>query len=115
MQASRSSWIRLTRSGRPSRRPRDGAFAVSDRSRSEEPWLVLTGDSLLVGDAARPDLAVEADEGARGLFHSLRRISELDDGTELYPGHVAGSLCGAAMSSKSSSTIGFARRFHPTL
>src|SRR3989442_3967517 len=85
----------------PGHRPEHCAFAVSDRSRSEEPWLVLTGDSLLVGDAARPDLAVEADEGARGLFHSLRRISELDDGTEVYPGHVARSLCLAAMKSKS--------------
>ena len=99
----------------PGHRPEHCAFAVSDRSRAEEPWLVLTGDSLLVGDAARPDLAVEADEGARGLFHSLRRISELADGVELYPGHVAGSLCGAAMSSKASSTVGFERRFNPTL
>ena len=61
-----------------------------------EPWLVLTGDSLLVGDAARPDLAVEATEGAEGLFHSLRRLLELQDRVELYPGHVAGSLCGGA-------------------
>jgi hydroxyacylglutathione hydrolase len=99
----------------PGHRPEHCAFAVSDRSRSDEPWLVLTGDSLLVGDVARPDLAVEADEGARGLFHSLRRITELADGVELYPGHVAGSLCGAAMSSKASSTIGFERRFNPTL
>src|SRR5919202_1806325 len=99
----------------PGHRPEHCAFAVSDRSRADEPWLVLTGDSLLVGDVARPDLAVEADEGARGLFHSLRRITELGDGVELYPGHVAGSLCGAAMSSKASSTIGFERRFNPTL
>jgi len=99
----------------PGHRPEHCAFAVSDRSRAEEPWLVLTGDSLLVGDAARPDLAVEADEGARGLFHSLRRLGELADGVELYPGHVAGSLCGAAMSSKTSSTVGFERRFNPTL
>ena len=99
----------------PGHRPEHCAFAVSDRSRAEEPWLVLTGDSLLVGDVARPDLAVEADEGARGLFDSLRRITELGDGVELYPGHVAGSLCGAAMSSKTSSTIGFERRFNPML
>ena len=76
---------------------------------------MLTGDSLLVGDAARPDLAVEAEEGARGLFHSLRRLGELGDGVELYPGHVAGSLCGAAMNSKTSSTVGFERRFNPSL
>jgi rhodanese-related sulfurtransferase len=88
---------------------------VIDRTRAEEPWLVLTGDSLFVGDAARPDLAVGAKEGAEGLFHSLRRLLELPDGVEVFPGHVAGSLCGRAMSSKASSTIGFERRFNPVL
>jgi hydroxyacylglutathione hydrolase len=99
----------------PGHRPEHCCFAVVDRSRAPEPWLVLTGDSLLVGDAARPDLAVEAQEGAEGLFHSLRRLTELQDGVEVYPGHVAGSLCGAAMSSKASSTIGFERRFNHAL
>src|SRR5205085_3470822 len=56
-----------------------------------------------------------AQEGAHGLFHSLRRLAELPDGVEVYPGHVAGSLCGAAMSSKASSTIGFERRFNRAL
>jgi hydroxyacylglutathione hydrolase len=88
---------------------------VSDRSRGSDPWIVLTGDSLFVGDAARPDLAVDAREGAEGLFDSLRRIVELGDGVEVYPGHVAGSLCGKAMSSKASTTIGFERRFNPAL
>ena len=99
----------------PGHRPEHCAFAVSDRSRGDEPWLVLTGDSLFVGDAARPDLAVESREGAEGLFHSLRRLAELADGVEVYPGHVAGSLCGAGMSSKASSTIGFERRFNHAL
>jgi len=99
----------------PGHRPEHCAFAVADRSRSEEPWLVLTGDSLFVGDAARPDLAVEAREGAEGLFRSLRRLLELADGVEIYPGHVAGSLCGTAMSSKGSTTVGFERRFNPML
>jgi glyoxylase-like metal-dependent hydrolase (beta-lactamase superfamily II)/rhodanese-related sulfurtransferase len=99
----------------PGHRPEHCCFAVVDRSRADVPWLVLTGDSLFVGDAARPDLAVEAAEGAEGLFHSLRRLVELGDGVEVYPGHVAGSLCGAAMSSKASTTIGFERRFNPAL
>jgi hydroxyacylglutathione hydrolase len=99
----------------PGHRPEHCCFAVVDRSRAEEPWVVLTGDSLFVGDAARPDLAVEAAEGAEGLFHSLRRLVELGDGVEVFPGHVAGSLCGAAMSSKPSTTIGFERRFNPAL
>jgi glyoxylase-like metal-dependent hydrolase (beta-lactamase superfamily II)/rhodanese-related sulfurtransferase len=99
----------------PGHRPEHCCFAVIDRSRSEEPWLVLTGDSLFVGDAGRPDLAVEAREGAEGLFYSLHRLVELGDGVEVFPGHVAGSLCGAAMSSKASTTIGFERRSNPAL
>jgi hydroxyacylglutathione hydrolase len=99
----------------PGHRPEHCCFVVVDHSRAEEPWLVLTGDSLFIGDAARPDLAVGAPEGAEGLYHSLQRLLELGDGVELYPGHVAGSLCGAGMSSKASSTIGFERRFNPAL
>lgn len=99
----------------PGHRPEHCCIAVSDLTRGPEPWIVLTGDSLFVGDAARPDLAVEAHEGAEGLFDSLRRLVALGDGVEVYPGHVAGSLCGKAMSSKASTTIGFERRFNPAL
>src|SRR6188508_16094 len=99
----------------PGHRPEHCCLAVSDRTRGDDAWIVLTGDSLFVGDAARPDLAVEAREGAEGLFHSLRRLVELGDGVEVYPGHVAGSLCGKAMSSKASTTVGFERRFNPAL
>jgi hydroxyacylglutathione hydrolase len=99
----------------PGHRPEHCCLAVMDRTRGDDPWIVLTGDSLFVGDAARPDLAVEAREGAEGLFHSLRRLVQLGDGVEVYPGHVAGSLCGKAMSSKASTTIGFERRFNPAL
>ncbi|MGN6430722.1 MAG: MBL fold metallo-hydrolase [Gaiellaceae bacterium] len=99
----------------PGHRPEHCCFAVIDRTRADEPWLLLTGDSLFVGDAARPDLAVEAVDGARELYASLRRLLELPDGVEVYPGHVAGSLCGASMSSKASTTIGFERRFNPML
>jgi hydroxyacylglutathione hydrolase len=97
----------------PGHRPEHCCLAVIDRSRADEPWLVLTGDSLFVGDTARPDLAVGATEGAEGLFHSLRRLMELPDGVEVFPGHIAGSLCGVAMSSRGSTTIGFERRFNP--
>jgi rhodanese-related sulfurtransferase len=83
----------------PGHRPEHCAFVVDER-------LVLTGDSLFVGDAARPDLAVDAREGAEGLFHSLQRLTDLPDAYEVYPGHVAGSLCGAAMSPAHSTTIG---------
>jgi glyoxylase-like metal-dependent hydrolase (beta-lactamase superfamily II) len=99
----------------PGHRPEHCCVVVSDLTRGPDPWIVLTGDSLFVGDAARPDLAVDAREGAEGLFHSLRRLVELGDGVEVYPGHVAGSLCGKAMSSKASTTIGFERMFNPAL
>ena len=71
---------------------------------------LLTGDSLFVGAVARPDLAVEAREGAEGLFNSLHRLLELPDDVRVFPGHVAGSLCGTGMSSDPSSTIGAERR-----
>ena len=82
----------------PGHRPEHCAFVVDDEA-------VLTGDSLFVGDAARPDLAVEAREGAQALFRSLHRLVELPDATVVYPGHVACALCGVAMSPARSSTI----------
>ena len=70
---------------------------------------LLTGDSLLIGDAARPDLAVEATEGATAMYGSLQRLTALPDETEVDPGHVAGSLCATGISSARSSTIGMER------
>ena len=94
---SRSARSRCAASTRPATGPSTAASPSPTRTRAEEPWLVLTGDSLFVGDAARPDLAVEAREGAEGLFHSSAgACSQLADGVEVYPGHVAGSLCGTA-------------------
>jgi glyoxylase-like metal-dependent hydrolase (beta-lactamase superfamily II)/rhodanese-related sulfurtransferase len=92
----------------PGHRPEHCALLVDER-------MLLTGDSLFVGDAARPDLAIGAAEGAEGLFHSLRRLEELNDEVGVYPGHVAGSLCGASLSSDPASTIGFERRFNRAL
>jgi hydroxyacylglutathione hydrolase len=97
----------------PGHRPEHLAFLVSDGTRADAPWLVVTGDSLFVGDVARPDLAVEAEEGAVGLFGSLRRLLALDEFAEVWPGHIGGSLCGGAgMSEKPGSTIGFERRYN---
>ncbi|MBA2295492.1 MAG: MBL fold metallo-hydrolase, partial [Actinobacteria bacterium] len=79
--------VRLRCLHTPGHRPEHCSFAVIDTTRAEEPWLVLTGDSLFVGDAARPDLAVGAQEGAESLFRSLRRLLELPDGVEVFPGH----------------------------
>jgi hydroxyacylglutathione hydrolase len=92
----------------PGHRPEHCALLVDEK-------MLLTGDSLFVGDAARPDLATDAAEGAEGLFHSLRRLEELADDVGVYPGHVAGSLCGASLSSDPASTMGFERRFNRAL
>ena len=86
------------------------ATGPSTAASSSTSGSLLTGDSLFVGDAARPDLAVAAREGARDLFHSLHRLAELPDAVSVYPGHVAGSLCGGHMSADPSSTIGAERR-----
>ena len=114
-QQIRLGGVSLTTIHTPGHRPEHCAFAVTDHTRADEPWLVLTGDSLFVGDAARPDLAVDARDGAEALYSSLGRLLELPDGVEVYPGHVAGSLCGTGMSSKGSTTIGFERRFNGML
>jgi hydroxyacylglutathione hydrolase len=97
----------------PGHRPEHLAYSVEDGSRAGSPWLVVTGDSLFVGDLARPDLAVEPEEGAHDLYRSLRRLLELEDFAEVWPGHIGGSLCGGpGMSEKPGSTIGFERRFN---
>ena len=95
----------------PGHRPEHTAFALIDTDRGPEPWAVLTGDSLFVGSIARPDLAVEKEEGAQGIFRSLHeRLLTLPDTCEVWPGHLGGSLCGGpGMDLKVSSTIGYER------
>jgi hydroxyacylglutathione hydrolase len=95
----------------PGHRPEHTAFALVDRARGDEPWAVLSGDSLFVGDVARPDLAVARDEGARAIFASLRGpLLALPDACEVWPGHLGGSMCGGpGMDKKISSTIGYER------
>jgi len=102
----------------PGHAPAHHAYAVADRRReTEEPWLVFSGDSLLIGDVGRPDLHVAGD--ARGqalLLHtSLRRLLELPDHVVLYPSHYAGSVCGRGLSGNPVSSIGFERAHNPLL
>jgi hydroxyacylglutathione hydrolase len=101
----------------PGHRPEHTAFALVDAERSPEPWAVLTGDTLFVGDIARPDLAVDREEGARGIFRSLhQKLMQLGDSVEVWPGHLGGSLCGGpGMDMKVSSTIGFERAHNDLL
>jgi hydroxyacylglutathione hydrolase len=101
----------------PGHRPEHTAFALIDTARGPEPWAVLTGDTLFVGDIARPDLAVDKAEGAEGIFHSLRDVLlTLPGACEVWPGHLGGSLCGGpGMDMKVSSTIAYERAHNALL
>lgn len=100
----------------PGHRPEHIVIAVIDRSRGPEPWILLTGDSLFIGDVARPDLAIDGQEGARALYESLhQRLLRLPEGTLVYPGHVSGSLCGRVNNRMTGTTLGFERRYNPAL
>jgi hydroxyacylglutathione hydrolase len=101
----------------PGHRPEHTAFLLRDADRSDDPWAVLTGDSLFVGDVARPDLAIEKREGAAGIFRSLHeRLLALPDDVEVWPGHLGGSACGSSgIDHKASSTIGFERHHNRAL
>jgi glyoxylase-like metal-dependent hydrolase (beta-lactamase superfamily II)/rhodanese-related sulfurtransferase len=101
----------------PGHRPEHTSFLLRDSSRGDDPWAALTGDCLFVGDVARPDLAVEPREGAAGIYRSLReRLLTLPEETEVWPGHLGGSLCGSSgIDLKTCSTIGFERRHNRAL
>jgi hydroxyacylglutathione hydrolase len=96
------------------------AYLVTDHARADAPWLVLTGDALLVGDAGRPDLHADSEESveqmARALYRSLtEKLLSLPDPVLLYPAHYSGSVCGRGLSANPISTIGFERRHNPAL
>ena len=102
----------------PGHAPAHHAYTVADKRRgTDEPWLVFSGDALLIGDVGRPDLHVAGD--ARGqalvLHTSLRRLLELPDHVVLYPSHYAGSVCGRGLSGNPVSSIGFERAHNPLL
>lgn len=104
----------------PGHAPSHHAYVVTDRTRAGDPWLVLTGDALLVGDVGRPDLHAggphTTEDMARALYRSLTgRILTLPDHLALYPAHYSGSVCGRGLSSNPASTIGFERRHNPAL
>jgi glyoxylase-like metal-dependent hydrolase (beta-lactamase superfamily II) len=104
----------------PGHAPAHHAYLVSDHRRGDEPWMVLTGDALLVGDAGRPDLHAQGKssekEMARTLYRSLtERLLALPDHLLLYPAHYSGSVCGRGLSGNPASTIGFERRNNSAL
>lgn len=106
----------------PGHTPDSISLLVTDATRSPEPWFVLTGDALFVGDVGRPDLGDEASDAAvraaaLALYRSLHdRLLTLDDAVEVYPAHYGASACGGLfMSRKPWSTIGFERRTNRAL
>jgi glyoxylase-like metal-dependent hydrolase (beta-lactamase superfamily II)/rhodanese-related sulfurtransferase len=110
--------VRLDVRHTPGHTPESISLLVSDTTRGPEPWMVMTGDTLFVGDIGRPDLVgAEAARGLAGdLYTSLfDNLLQLDDMVMVYPGHGAGSLCGRAIGSVRSTTVGFERRFNPAL
>ncbi len=96
----------------PGHTPEHLCLLVTDRTRAEEPWLLLSGHTLMVGDVGRTELASDAAAGARDLFASLARLKRLAEHVEILPGAFAGSACGRGLSGKPGSTIGFERRYN---
>jgi glyoxylase-like metal-dependent hydrolase (beta-lactamase superfamily II) len=99
----------------PGHTPEHVCLLVTDQTRGREPWFVMTGHTLMVGDLGRTELATSAEEGARALYRSARRLAALPDYVEVLPGAYAGSACGRSLSGKPSSTIGFEKRHNPAL
>ena len=96
----------------PGHTPEHVSLLVTDRTRASEPWFVMTGHTLMVGDLGRTELASSAEEGAKALFASARRLKALPEHLEVLPGAYSGSVCGRKLSGKPTSTIGFEKRFN---
>jgi hydroxyacylglutathione hydrolase len=107
---------RITVLHTPGHSPDSICLLVTDLKRGTDPWFVLTGDTLFVGAVGRPDLPGHARENAASLYASLHdRLLTLSGEVEILPGHFSGSVCGAGLSGKPSSTIAFERRWNPML
>jgi hydroxyacylglutathione hydrolase len=100
----------------PGHSPESISLLVTDLRRGPEPWFVITGDTLFSGSVGRPDLPGHVEESAAQLYESLHaRLLSLPEALEVYPAHFSGSVCGAGLSGKPSTTLAFEKRFNPTL
>lgn len=100
----------------PGHTPESVCLLVSDLRRGPEPWFLLTGDTLFVGAVGRPDLPGRTRESAAQLYTSLtEKLLPLPDMLEIYPAHFSGSVCGAGMSGKPTTTLAFEKRWNPLL
>jgi glyoxylase-like metal-dependent hydrolase (beta-lactamase superfamily II) len=114
-EASGGTYVLSSRVHTPGHTPEHLCLLVSDRTRTDEPWFVLTGHTLMVGDLGRTELAANAEQGARDLFNSAQRLRALPDYVEVLPGAYAGSVCGRRLSGKPWSSIGFEKRHNEAL
>ena len=96
----------------PGHTPEHICLLVTDRTRAPEPWFLLTGHTLMVGDVGRTELATSLEAGACDLFRSLQRLKALPDYVEVLPGAFSGSVCGRSLSGRPMSTIGFEKRYN---
>ncbi len=102
--------VELTLWHTPGHTPEHLSILVTDHRRASEPWMILTGHTLMVGDLGRTELAGDPRRGALDLFESIRRIQSLPDHIEIHPGAFSGSVCGRELSGKPVSTLGFEKR-----
>ena len=110
--------VLVTAKHTPGHTPEHISYLIAESDHPEEPWGILTGDSLFVSSAGRPDLLGEkhTSQLAEQQFHTLRDFYlKLPDHVMIYPNHGAGSPCGAEIGSRLSSTIGYERRFNKFL
>ena len=96
----------------PGHTPEHISLLVTDKTRGPEPWFLLSGHTLMVGDLGRTELASSAEQGARSLFETVQKLKSMPDYLEVLPGAYSGSVCGRSLSGKPMSTIGFERRFN---
>jgi len=100
----------------PGHTPESISLVVTDLRRGPEPWFVLTGDTMFVGAVGRPDLPGHVRDNAAQIYDSLHaKLLTLPDDLEVFPAHFSGSVCGAGLSGKPSTTIGFEKRWNPML